>query len=91
MPSWRFVDADYIFSNPNNPLNESFPDAVDIQSLTANLDELDFVAIKVGDVTESASPNLLTNDTREKEGDLIFKTQNKRVQNGEEVSLFVET
>ncbi len=91
MPSWRFVDADYIFSNPNDPLNENFPEAVDIQNLTTDLDALDFVAIKVGDVTESASPNLLVNETREKEGELIFKTQNRKVQKGEEVSLVFET
>lgn len=91
MPSWRFVDADYVFSNPNNPLSENFPEAVDIQNITSNLDELDFVAIKVGDVTESASPNLLINDSREKEGDFIFKTQNRSVQKGDEVSLVFET
>ena len=91
MSSWRFVAADYIFSNPNDPLSEAFPEAVNIQNLTSDLSALDFVAIKVGDVTENASPNLLTNETREKEGELIFKTQNRKVKKGEEISLVFET
>ncbi len=91
IPSWRFVDANYIFTNPNDPLSENFPEAVDIQNLTSDLNEIDFVAIKVGDVTENALPNLLTNETREKEGNLVFKTQQKKVNRGEEVSLVFET
>ena len=90
-PSWRFVDANYIFSNPNDPLNESFPEAVDIQNLNTDLDLIDFVAIKVGDVNQNATPNLLANESREKEGELIFKTQNSKVKKGEEVSLVFET
>ncbi|MFK8006362.1 MAG: HYR domain-containing protein [Saprospiraceae bacterium] len=91
VPSWRFVDANYVFSNPNDPLNETFPEAVDIQNLSTDLDLVDFVAIKVGDVTENASPNFLTNESREKKGELIFKTQNSKVKKGEEVSLIFET
>lgn len=91
VPSWRFVDANYVFSNPNDPLNEVFPETVDIQNLNTDLDLVDFVAIKVGDVTENATPNLLANETREKEGNLIFKTQNSKVKKGEEVSLVFET
>ncbi len=91
VPSWRFVDANYVFSNPSEPLNEAFPEAVDIQNLNTDLDLIDFVAIKVGDVTENAIPNFLANESREKEGDLIFKTQDSKVKKGEEVSLVFET
>jgi hypothetical protein len=91
VPSWRFVDANYIFSNPNDPLNEAFPEAVNIQNLSTDLDLIDFVAIKVGDVTENAIPNLLANESREEAGQLIFKTQNSKVKKGEEVSLVFET
>jgi len=91
VPSWRFVDANYIFINPNDPLNEAFPEAVDVLNLDTDLDLVDFVAIKVGDVTENASPNLLANESREKEGELIFKTQNSKVKKGEEISLVFET
>ena len=91
VPSWRFVDANYVFVNPNDPLNEAFPETVDIQNLSTDLDLLDFVAIKVGDVTENATPNLSTNEYRDREGNLIFKTQNSWVKKGEEVSLVFET
>ena len=42
VPSWRFVDANYIFSNPNDPLNEAFPEAVDIQNLSTDLNLIDY-------------------------------------------------
>lgn len=91
IPSWRFVDANYVFVNPNDPLNEAFPEAVDIQNLSTDLSAVDFVAIKVGDVTENASPNLLISDSREKQGTVVFTTENFEVAKGEQFSLSFET
>ena len=51
--SWRFVDANYEFLNPVNPLNENFPEQVVINGLAEAI-EVNFVAIKVGDVNGSA-------------------------------------
>ncbi|MEM6397404.1 MAG: hypothetical protein AAF741_13735 [Bacteroidota bacterium] len=61
--SWRFVDADYEFPNPANPWEENFPEVVNFNDLEGAV-EADFVAIKVGDVNNSAIPGLmpLTND-----------------------------
>jgi len=72
-------------------LNEDFPEAIDVEDLELDLADVDFIAIKVGDVTENALPNLLASDTREKVGELIFKTENTKVKKGEEVSLVFET
>ena len=56
--SWRYVDADYIFSNPANPFTvPPFPETILLDSLpdtTAN-----FVAVKLGDVNNTHSDNLL--------------------------------
>lgn len=52
--SWRFVDAAYAFYDAGNPLAEGFPESYDIISLDADM-SVDFTAIKVGDVNNSAA------------------------------------
>ena len=55
--SWIFVDADYVFTNPSNPLNEDYPTSITITPEAGEEYNFDFVAIKRGDVNASASPN----------------------------------
>lgn len=52
--SWRFVDADYIFPDPGNP--GAYPEVINITNLQGNV-EINFIAIKIGDVNGSAVPN----------------------------------
>ncbi len=49
--SWRFVDASYVFPDPANPWSVSFPESVEVTQLPAQ--DVDFVAVKVGDVNLS--------------------------------------
>ncbi len=60
--SWRFVPADYTFPDPTDPWAESFPEVAMVAGLSGTR-SADFVAIKVGDVNNSANPvsSLLTN------------------------------
>lgn len=51
--SWRFIPADYTFQH-SNPLMDSVPEKVVLQRLTADT-QLDFTAIKIGDLDESIS------------------------------------
>lgn len=53
--SWRFVESDFQFTNPANPFEDNFPELVSLNNLTAN-EVINFIAIKVGDVNESANP-----------------------------------
>lgn len=53
--SWRFVPADYTFPDPTNPWAERFPEEAMVTGLTGTR-SADFVAIKVGDVNNSATP-----------------------------------
>lgn len=55
--SWRFIPADYVFQNPENPFAENFPEVMNINNLEANKLDLNFVAIKVGDINGSAIAN----------------------------------
>ncbi len=49
--SWRFVDAEYVFPNPNAPWN--FPESVSLTSVADGVTGVDFIGVKLGDV---ASP-----------------------------------
>ncbi|MEL6943925.1 MAG: PKD domain-containing protein, partial [Bacteroidota bacterium] len=50
--SWRFVDANYQFPDPTNPFLEPFPEKV-VLDLENSMENVDFVAVKVGDVNNS--------------------------------------
>jgi len=50
--SWRFVETEYQFTEPTNPLMEPFPESYQISDLSSDMD-VDFVAIKVGDLNGS--------------------------------------
>ena len=55
--AWRFVDANYVFTNPNNPFQGVFPETKQIASVTDSiLGNFVFKAIKVGDVDGDALP-----------------------------------
>ncbi len=63
--SWRFIDADYLFPNSDNPFLTTFPESHNINGLSNDLTK-DFVAIKTGDLNQSAVANaLLEGDVRE--------------------------
>ncbi len=66
--SWRFVDADYLFVDPQNPLEEAFPEWRDLPPSESDLEQLDFIAVKVGDLNHSARTDALqTLEGREEE------------------------
>ncbi len=51
--SWRFIDAAFVFPNPSDPFATAFPDSVVINNLTEDLSNVDFVGVKIGDVSQS--------------------------------------
>jgi Dockerin type I domain len=52
--SWRFILKNHVFRNPTNPFANDFPEILVVPNLTAALANSDFVAIKVGDLNQSA-------------------------------------
>ncbi len=54
--SWRFVPQDFFFPMPNNPFATLFPEQINLSSVFNTLNDVNFRAIKVGDVDYSASP-----------------------------------
>jgi hypothetical protein len=54
--SWKFVDAGYIFTDPHNPLAENIPDSYHIDAFSSDMLNLDFVGVKLGDISGDAMP-----------------------------------
>ena len=50
--SWRFVAADYVFSNPLMPLDEDFPEMIPINALPDDT-VINITGIKIGDVNNT--------------------------------------
>jgi hypothetical protein len=55
--SWRYVDADYAFPEPTNPWLETFPEEVNLQTLSEDAMQNNFIAVKIGDMNGTASTN----------------------------------
>jgi hypothetical protein len=67
MNSWRFVPTSHVF-DPNDPWATPIPDSISVPSDSAN-----FIAIKLGDVTLTATSLSLTDQTIEAESRSTFK------------------
>jgi hypothetical protein len=91
--SWRFVDADYIFDDPTQPLGENFPESKDVDSAGDLLENLNFVAIKVGDINGSANPDLFGPNESEVKTDetLSFEIADREFKSGEIIQVPVRS
>jgi hypothetical protein len=81
--SWRFVDKDFVFPDPNNPFKTPFAETKELKNLTANALANNFVAIKVGDVNGSAVPSSLMSADERTVGTLLFDVKDRAVKAGE--------
>ncbi|RMD97424.1 MAG: T9SS C-terminal target domain-containing protein [Bacteroidetes bacterium] len=52
--SWRFVDKQWNFTDPMNPFDPAFPEVCNLNDLPTNQLPVDFVAVKVGDLNNTA-------------------------------------
>jgi hypothetical protein len=83
--SWRFVDKDFVFPNPQNPWQTTFPEVISFNNLSADEIYADFVAIKVGDVNNSAIGDFLNGEVQERQfvGPVDFVTDDRILTAGE--------
>ena len=88
--SWRFVDKSYVFPDPADPFSGAFPEIYNINNFQGNMDNVDFIAVKIGDVNGSASTNMFAppEDTEDRSDDLLtFSAKNGELQQGGEYQL----
>ncbi len=64
--SWRFVPSDFAFPNPNEPFQQIFPESSIVPAMDLPITNLDFIGIKIGDVNNSATPNLLSTSVEDR-------------------------
>ncbi len=79
--AWRFVRADYEFQT-GNPASEDFPETAVVDDVLSNDMSINFIAIKVGDVTGDVDPaNMLS--PVENRAVLAFELDDMEMQAGE--------
>jgi hypothetical protein len=62
---WRFIDSDYSFPEPDNPFSMPFPERIELADVTENELILDFTAIKIGDINNTATPSISIDECAE--------------------------
>ncbi|MCI4649720.1 T9SS type A sorting domain-containing protein, partial [Phaeodactylibacter sp.] len=84
--SWRFVEASYVFPNPENPWQEAFPEVVNINNLPATgIHGADFIAVKIGDVSGDVVANSFSAiDERGFDGRFQLETADEALKAGNE-------
>jgi hypothetical protein len=63
--SWKGIDANYVFTNPNDPLSENYPTQLYFNALNQDVTNADFVAVKLGDV-DGDGTNLTANSVEQR-------------------------
>ena len=88
--SWRFIESDYNFLNPNNPLNEAFPESSSVNNLNDDMMTGDFVAVKIGDLNGTAETSSLTNsEDRNDLEEFSLYADNQEFDSGETVNVSI--
>jgi hypothetical protein len=85
--SWRFVDKDFVFPQSTNPFTTQFPETKSVADVQSDQLNDDFVAIKVGDVNNTAMANALVVADDRSSGTLLFDVDDRDVQAGELVDV----
>ncbi|MCC6460635.1 MAG: HYR domain-containing protein [Saprospiraceae bacterium] len=90
--SWRFVTKDFVFPNPTDPFQAVFPE-IHSGANPSPLDppELDFTAVKIGDVNGSAVPSVTGPSTDTRGGSTAwFDLADREYQAGEEFNVALQ-
>ncbi len=86
--SWRFVKKDFVFPNPANPWQTSFPELINLNNVPDSDLNISFVGIKIGDVNGSAVVHHLADaEERDAVNALIFNVKDSQVEAGGLISI----
>ncbi len=89
--SWRFVDKDFVFPQPANPWQTTFPESRTVAVMQGNQMDENFVAIKIGDVSGNVVTSNFTETTDRSSQTLLFEVTDRLVQSGETFSVQFST
>ncbi len=86
--SWRFVDAAYDFPDASNPWTNTIPESYEINGLATDMMDVDFTAIKIGDINGDAVANAVAPaQSRSYVGDYKIEVNNKNVEANEATTI----
>ncbi|HMO38962.1 MAG TPA: HYR domain-containing protein [Saprospiraceae bacterium] len=86
--SWRFIPADFEFPPAQNPLKIPIPELYNINDFDGNMMNVDFTAVKIGDVDLSARANSLNNpESRATRPVLPLLTEDRSMRSGETTTI----
>ncbi len=85
--SWRFVPADFVFPNPANPFQTPVPEERLVSLQTTPVADLNFTAIKVGDVNNTVNPVKESSAEERIRGQWPIVVQDRPFRAGETVSV----
>lgn len=80
--SARFIRADYVFPEPQNPWAEAFPEFVQYQPVVQSQQNVDFICVKIGDVNNSAHPSFDAVEERNEASAFLLHTREQALQPG---------
>lgn len=84
--SWRFLDADQSFLNPNNPW--PFVEEIDMFNLEQNQMKSDFIGVKIGDVNGTAKANnLIKTEVRSNSNKVVINIFDQEVSENQIVNI----
>jgi len=83
---WRFIPKSFQFPNSKDPFATPFPESKSVSNLFSDMNDGDFVAIKVGDVNNSIIPENGVSP-RSQESSRVFLLPQWKLQPGERVWL----
>lgn len=92
--AWMFVPETFVFQNPANPFATLFPEKMILQSPQCyKNEEENFVAVKTGDVNDSANPNQLSStDAEDRAGEaVVFMAPKSKCQIGTDLRVPIQT
>jgi hypothetical protein len=83
--SWRFVPASYVFPDPASPFD--FPSRINLDSIFEDKSNVNFTAVKVGDVNNSAKANATSIVTESRSAALRLTMDDVSFDAGKTISL----
>ena len=81
--SWRFFESEFVFPDPSNPFPGFMPEYIHMSNVLSDQLNEEFIAVKVGDVNNSAIASSLMSSDDRSNGTLVFDVENREVKAGE--------
>jgi len=86
--SWRFIPAEHQFVNAENPFD--YPTEIDLDSIYEDKSNVNFIAVKVGDVNGSAKANSQNNNTESRSASAPLVIDSKAFDSGKLVKMDIK-